>query len=83
MNKPILYTITGCSHCQLAKKKLESIGMKYIEKNILHDFTSAQELMKIRGEITTPMLVFDGKITLNYCEIHSVEHVRANWCFSL
>lgn len=80
MNKPILYTISGCSRCQEAKQHLEGIDMEYLERNILDDFQSVHELMKISGEIITPTLVI-GEKTYNQREILSIQQNNENKCY--
>ncbi|WP_280771858.1 glutaredoxin family protein [Salipaludibacillus daqingensis] len=73
MVKSILYTMTGCSRCHEVKKHLKKVNMTYIEKNILEDPESIQALMKITGEVFTPVLIVDNKHVLNQQEIFLLE----------
>ncbi len=56
----ILYIKTGCPFCAAVLQKINSLGLKYTEKNIL-DENNLQELISLKGSGKVPFMVDEGK----------------------
>lgn len=71
------YTMDGCSNCHKVKEHLQEQNVSYNEVNILENPKSSKQLLKLIGEVYTPVLVTDNTIIkgldiLNYSkhELH-------------
>lgn len=59
MYTPILYTITGCVKCEIVKKFLNENQIPFKEVDILRSPQDSQKIMKVVGEIITPVFVYN------------------------
>ena len=57
----LLYTSTNCPICKQLKKKLETDGVKFTEKNVDEDPDAMFDLLMI-GLCTVPVLIVNGKV---------------------
>lgn len=57
-----LITREGCPHCSLAKKHLNSIGIKYSEISKNKDGINSIILRGLTGNSTYPQLIIEGKV---------------------
>ncbi|QFT87625.1 Glutaredoxin-like protein NrdH [Bacillus sp. THAF10] len=76
-----LYTIDGCIRCQKARLILNQHGIRYNEKNLLHEPEAAKELLSLIGEVRAPVLKSDhsiwiGKELLDYFEEESNDEFK-------
>ena len=60
MSNVIVYTISTCPYCTLAKNYLSEKGIEYTEKNVQTDKEARKELMAM-GHMGVPVLVVDGE----------------------
>lgn len=58
MNKIIIYTSEGCSHCHEAKEFFNDNNIPYIEHNISEDKAAKKDLIK-KGVMSVPYIIID------------------------
>lgn len=64
--KVIIYGAEWCAFCHQAMQYLDSIGVKYIYKNIDLDNDSAAEVIKKSGQTGIPVIDIDGTIIIGF-----------------
>ena len=82
-NEVIVYTATGCPHCQKVKKQLEEWNIPYEERNVSEHREYFEELRSKRI-FGTPATFINGKLILGFqpekmkerLQIHSQENER-------
>lgn len=57
-----LYTIDGCSRCYRAKQRLNELAIPFIEKNLFEEPRYVEELLRLNGELVTPVLVDGARV---------------------
>lgn len=61
-----LYSRTVCVQCKATKRKLEALGLPYVEINTEHD-EEAAELLRSKGYLQAPVvIVSDGQEWTGY-----------------
>ncbi len=61
-----IYTTTHCPFCKMAKEYFNRNNVKYNEKNVEEDQTSADEMIKKSGQMGVPVIDIDGKIIVGF-----------------
>jgi glutaredoxin 3 len=61
-----LYTSPTCGYCHQAKMYLAKKDVKYIERDVSVDKTSADEIMKLTGQMGVPVIVIDGQPVVGF-----------------
>jgi glutaredoxin len=74
MNTLILYTITGCSKCQLVKNFLRKRQQLFTEVNVMEQPERYQEVVNFVGEFYAPVLV-NGKKAVKCENISKLEEI--------
>lgn len=60
----VLYTISGCPHCQLASRHLDELNVKYLEINLMEEPLYIADVQQLVGEIKTPLFWTKKRIWL-------------------
>jgi glutaredoxin len=61
----ILYTITGCSHCDAKREELTAAGVTFREVDVGRQPQVIPELLKLtRGRRLVPVVVREGRIEI-------------------
>ena len=58
MKNVVVYTSNTCGYCHSAKKFLDSMSVKYTEKNVSDDAEARKELIKM-GFMGVPVIMVD------------------------
>lgn len=69
MTKAVVWSKDGCSHCVQAKALLESRGIEYEERNIMHDWTKEQLLEAVPTARTLPQIFLDEEHVGGFTEL--------------
>ncbi len=68
-----IYTLSYCPYCAKAKKFFENKGIKFIEYEIdgneEEEFTKLQKKFNIKGEVTVPQIIIDGRRIGGYSDL--------------
>jgi glutaredoxin-like YruB-family protein len=66
MNKVTIYSASWCGFCHAAKQYLDSIGIKYQDKDVEHDAKAADEAVTKSGQRGIPVLDIEGDIVIGF-----------------
>ena len=69
MTRAVVWSKDGCSHCVQAKALLESKGIEYEERNIMHDWTREQLLEAVPNARTLPQIFVDEQLIGGFTEL--------------
>ncbi len=61
-----IYSADWCAFCHAAKQYLDSLGIKYVEKNIEEKREYAEEAMQKSRQTGIPVLDIDGTIIVGF-----------------
>lgn len=61
-----IYTKPGCPYCAAAKTDLDGRGAEYDEFDVLSDPSAMEEMTKLSGGRTVPVIVEGEKITVGF-----------------
>ncbi len=61
-----IYTKPGCPYCAAAKTDLDGRGLEYEEIDVLSDATALDEMSKLSGGKTVPVIVDGEKVTVGF-----------------
>lgn len=75
--KVILYTISECPYCNMAREFLEDRGVEYVEQDILESEKIARELIQKTGQVEVPVLDIDGIVISGFRELE-IDRVLSN-----
>lgn len=64
--KVIIYTAVWCGFCHMAKRYMDELGIKYIEKDVERDPQAAREAIQKSGQMGVPVIDVDGTIILGF-----------------
>ena len=67
--KAVVWSKDGCSHCVQAKALLDSRGIEYEERNIMHDWTREQLLEAVPNARTLPQIFVDEQLIGGFTEL--------------
>jgi len=62
----IIYSADWCAFCHEAKRYFDSLGIKYEEKNVEEDLTSAQEAVDKSHQMGIPVIDINGTIIVGF-----------------
>jgi glutaredoxin-like YruB-family protein len=65
-SKVTIYSADWCAFCHAAKQYLDSLGIKYVEKNIEEKREYAEEAMQKSRQTGIPVLDINGKIIVGF-----------------
>ncbi|MEM3372674.1 MAG: glutaredoxin domain-containing protein [Candidatus Anstonellales archaeon] len=74
--KIIIYTTPTCPYCAMAKRYLDSKGVKYTEVNVAADIRAAQEMIMKSGEMGVPQIEINGKMIIGFDRYAIDEELR-------
>ena len=63
-----VYTIPTCPWCRQTKEYLAQNGIEYTDYNVAEDQAKFQEMVKLSGQMSVPVIVVDGEIQLGFNE---------------
>jgi glutaredoxin-like YruB-family protein len=63
-----IYTVPTCPWCRQAKEYLAQNGVEYTDYNVAEDQTKFQEMVKLSGQMSVPVIVIDGEMQLGFNE---------------
>ena len=69
MTRAVVWSKDGCSHCVQAKALLDSRGIEYEERNIMHDWTREQLLEAVPNARTLPQIFVDEQLIGGFTEL--------------
>lgn len=55
-----------CPYCKPARELLESMGVEYEELNVAEDDAAGEELLKVSGQISLPVIEVDGQVIVGF-----------------
>mgnify|MGYP003875646933 CR=1 FL=1 len=59
--KVVIYTLPTCPYCQRAKSFFSANGIEYEEKDVSENLENREEMIRISGALSVPVIVIDGK----------------------
>lgn len=68
-NSLILYQREGCPYCQIVRKKLDQLGLRYLAIPVEKNGEERDELRKVSGQTAVPVLVDRAKVIVESQEI--------------
>lgn len=67
MAQTIIYTKPGCPYCAAAMDDFRKRGVPFIEKDAGRDKALREEMRKLSGGLTVPVIVSpEGKVTVGF-----------------
>lgn len=66
MEEVKIYTTPTCPYCKKAKTYLEKKGIKFIEYNVMKDQNAFQEMVKISGARSVPVIVACEQVMVGF-----------------
>jgi len=69
MTKAIVWSKDQCPYCVQAKALLESRGIDYEERNIMHDWTKEQLLEAVPTARTLPQIIINNNLVGGFTEL--------------
>ena len=66
MEEVKIYTTPTCPYCKKAKTYLEKKGIKFIEHNVMKDQNAFQEMVKISGARSVPVIVACEQVMVGF-----------------
>ena len=69
MKKAIVWSKDNCPYCQQAKALLESKGIDYEERNVMHEWTKEQLLEAVPTARTLPQIFLDDEYVGGFTEL--------------
>jgi glutaredoxin len=67
--KAIVWSKDQCRYCVQAKALLESRGIEYEERNIMHDWTREQLLEAVPTARTLPQIIINNNLVGGFTEL--------------
>lgn len=64
--KVIIYTTTWCGFCRMAKNYMDTLGVKYVEKDVEKDPAAGAEAVQKSGQMGVPVIDVNGTIILGF-----------------
>ncbi len=61
-----VYSTPTCPYCTMAKRYLDSKGVKYKDINVAADMAAAQEMVMKSGQMGVPQLEINGRIIIGF-----------------
>jgi glutaredoxin 3 len=61
-----IYTLPTCPHCKTAKEYLSQKGITYQEFDVGKDKEAAQEMVKISGARSVPVLAIGNEVIVGF-----------------
>lgn len=68
MKNVIVYTSNTCGYCHAAMKFLDSMSVKYTEKNVSVDADARKELIK-KGFMGVPVIMIDDEVVQGFDKV--------------
>jgi uncharacterized protein (DUF302 family)/glutaredoxin len=68
-NTLILYQREGCPYCQIVRKKLDLLGLRYLLVPVEKEGKDREELKRVSGQQSVPVLVDNGKVVVESASI--------------
>ncbi len=65
MKNVVIYTSNTCGYCHTAMKFLDSMSVKYTEKNVSVDADARKELIK-KGFMGVPVIMIDDEVVQGF-----------------
>jgi len=72
MKNVIIYTSNTCGYCHAAMKFLDSMSVKYTEKNVSVDAEARKELIK-KGFMGVPVIMIDDEVIQGFDKVRLQE----------
>lgn len=66
MEEVKIYTTPTCPYCKQAKAYLGKKGVKYVEYNVMKDQKALQEMVKISGSRSVPVIVACEQVMVGF-----------------
>lgn len=73
-----IYTASWCGFCHMAKNYMDSLGIKYIAKDVEHEQGAAQEAVEKSGQMGIPVIDVNGKIIIGFDRLSLDEAFKSN-----
>ena len=61
-----VYTTQTCPYCTMAKRYLDSKGVKYAEIDVSSDHNAAQEMISKSGQMGVPQIEINGEMVVGF-----------------
>ncbi len=66
MNNIKIYTTPSCGYCKMAKEYFKSKDLQYEEYDIAADAEKRQEMIKMTGQMSVPVIIVNDKGILGF-----------------
>jgi glutaredoxin 3 len=74
----IIYSAVWCGFCHMAKNYMDSLGIKYVEKDVDKEPSAAQEAVQKSGQMGIPVIDVNGTVVLGFDRPRLDEAFKAN-----
>lgn len=61
-----VYSTPTCPYCKMAKQHLSSKGIAFQDIDVSADTASAEEMVKISGQMGVPVITIDGQVVVGF-----------------
>ncbi len=61
-----VYSTQTCPYCTMAKRYLDSKGLKYAEIDVSRDHAAAQEMISKSGQMGVPQIEINGEMVVGF-----------------
>lgn len=66
MEQVKIYTTPPCPYCKQAKAYMDKKGIKYVEYNVMKDQNALQEMVRISGSRSVPVIVACEQVMVGF-----------------
>jgi glutaredoxin-like YruB-family protein len=63
-----IYTVPTCPWCRQTKEYLSRNGIEFTDYNVAEDRAKFEEMVKLSGQMSVPVIVIDGEMQLGFNE---------------
>jgi glutaredoxin 3 len=74
----IIYTAVWCGFCRMAKNYMDSLGIKYTEKNVEEEPSAGQEAVEKSGQMGIPVIDVNGTVIVGFDRLSLDEAFKSN-----
>lgn len=66
MQQVTIYTTPTCPFCEMAKSYFQEKGVLYEEIDVAADFTKAQEMINLSGQMAVPVVKIGNEVIVGF-----------------
>jgi glutaredoxin-like YruB-family protein len=61
-----IYSTPTCPYCKMAKQYISSKGFSYQDFDVSNNKTTADEMVKVSGQMGVPVVIINGQIVVGF-----------------